>query len=306
MQPIRYLGHHQIDRKKWDNCILQAANSLPYAFSWYLDIVSPEWEALVAGNYEAVMPLTRKTKYTIAYLYKPLWAQQLGVFSGQMPNAETVNHFLQAIPSRFRLVQYTLNEANGTQITVLPHTERVNHLLPLNQPYRQLYSAFNQNTRRNLKKALQQPYTLHNNIAPPEIIDLYRNTAGKKLPQIQPQHYLQMERIIYQSLHRHAGLLYGVYNQANQLHAAAFFLHTGGRIINLFPATSDEGRTGGAMFLLLNHVIQQFAGTSALLDFEGSVSPSVSQFYRGFGAVPVTYCQVQRNTLPLPFKWLKK
>ncbi|OWY20643.1 GNAT family N-acetyltransferase [Sphingobacteriales bacterium UPWRP_1] len=306
MQPIRYLHNRQIDLEKWDNCIVNAANCLPYAFSWYLDIVSPEWEALVAGNYEAVMPLTRKTKYAIAYLHKPLWAQQLGVFSGGLPTAATVNNFLHAIPDCFRLVQYTLNEANGTQITALPYIARVNHLLPLNQPYSLLYRAFNQNTRRSLKKAFQQPYTLHTQIAPAEIIALYRSTAGKKLPQIQPQHYLQIERIMYQSMHHGAGVLYGIYNQANQLHAAAFFLHAGSRIINLFPATSDEGRTGGAMFLLLNHVIQQHAGTHTLLDFEGSTSPSVSQFYRGFGAMPVAYCQVQRNTLPLPFKWLKK
>lgn len=303
---IRYLQNSKIDYQLWDNCIGNSANCLPYSFSWYLDVVSPEWEALVAGNYEAVMPLTPKQKYTITYLAKPLWAQQLGVFAPNMPNAETVNRFVAAIPQHYRYVQYTLNEANGINLQGSIISERQNHLLALSRPYEQLYQAYNQNTRRNLKKALAQNYSLQSNIAPQEIVALYKDTAGVKLPQISPLHYLQIERLMYQSLHHTAGVLYGLYNEANQLHAAAFFLHSPGRIINLFPATSEDGRKSGAMFYLLNHLIRKYAGSNTLLDFEGSTSPTVSQFYRGFGAKPVSYCQIYRNTLPWFLKWLKK
>lgn len=303
---IHYLQNNKIDYELWDKCIANSANCLPYAFSWYLDVVSPEWEALVAGNYEAVMPLTPKQKYTISYLTKPLWAQQLGVFAPNMPDATTVSDFIAAIPGHYRYVQYTLNEANGLNLQGSKISERQNHLLALSRPYEQLYRAYNQNTRRNLKKALAQNYSLQTNIAPTEIIALYKTTSGVKLPQIGPLHYLQIERLMYQSLHQRAGALYGLYNEANQLHAAAFFLHSPGRIINLFPATSEDGRKSGAMFYLLNYIIQKYAGSSTLLDFEGSTSPTVSQFYRGFGAKPVVYGQIYRNTLPWFLKWLKK
>ena len=54
---IRHLRHNEINYSLWDKCITNAKNSLVYASTWYLDVVSPDWEALVAGNYEYIMPL---------------------------------------------------------------------------------------------------------------------------------------------------------------------------------------------------------------------------------------------------------
>ena len=42
---IQYLEHNQIDKKKWDATVEECGNI--YAYSWYLDIVHPGWEALV-------------------------------------------------------------------------------------------------------------------------------------------------------------------------------------------------------------------------------------------------------------------
>ncbi len=308
MKPIHYLTNSQIDYQRWDWCIANAANSLPYAYSWYLDAVSPNWEALVVGDYETVMPLTWKQKYAIPYLFKPLWAQQLGVFGAALPDAGMVIRFIEAIPPRFKYLIYTLNEANQVPASLsnITSTERTNHLLSLHLPYEQLYRGYNQNTRRNLKTAQAQGYFLQGNIAPKEVIDLYRMTAGVKLTGITTPHYQEMERLMYQSIHHQAGILYGVYDAANQLHAAGFFLLTPARIINLFPATHPQGRQTGAMYYLLNSLIEQNALTNKVFDFEGSTSPTVSQFYRGFGATPVPYCQITRNTLPWPLHYFKK
>ena len=78
---IKYLKHNQIDKQKWDSAIENAENGLVYALSWYLDIVSPNWDALVVGDYEQVMPVTHKRKYGIKYLIQPPFCQQLGFFS---------------------------------------------------------------------------------------------------------------------------------------------------------------------------------------------------------------------------------
>ena len=44
---IAYLTHDQIDKSRWDDCIAHAVNGMAYAWSWYLDVVHPGWEALV-------------------------------------------------------------------------------------------------------------------------------------------------------------------------------------------------------------------------------------------------------------------
>ncbi len=68
MLPIIYLKNDEIDVVKWDLCIAKAANALPYAYSWYLDIVAPSWDALIYGDYEVVMPLANKTRFWQSYI----------------------------------------------------------------------------------------------------------------------------------------------------------------------------------------------------------------------------------------------
>ena len=51
---IKFVLHKDVDTDKWDECIKKSVNALPYAFSWYLDIVAEYWDALVLNDYEAV------------------------------------------------------------------------------------------------------------------------------------------------------------------------------------------------------------------------------------------------------------
>ena len=44
---IRYVKHNDIDFKKWDKCITKAINGSVYGYSWFLDIVAKEWDALL-------------------------------------------------------------------------------------------------------------------------------------------------------------------------------------------------------------------------------------------------------------------
>ncbi|TAE87084.1 MAG: hypothetical protein EAY81_04625, partial [Bacteroidetes bacterium] len=107
---IKYLSHQEIDKIKWDDCIAQSNNELIYAYSWYLDIVAPGWEALVLNDYEVVMPLPTTTKY-LNVIYQPFFAQQLGIFNTQNLKHFTVSDFIKAIPAKFKYINICLNES---------------------------------------------------------------------------------------------------------------------------------------------------------------------------------------------------
>jgi hypothetical protein len=77
---IQYLSNQQIDKTKWDHCIDNAGNGLIYAYSFYLDNMAKNWDALVLNDYEAVMPLTWNKKYGIHYLYQPFFDGSIGSF----------------------------------------------------------------------------------------------------------------------------------------------------------------------------------------------------------------------------------
>ena len=84
MPAIQYLKRSGIDTAKWNACIDAASNGLIYGYSFYLDTMSKHWDALVMGDYTAVMPLTWKSKYGIHYLYQPFFAASLGVFGNDL------------------------------------------------------------------------------------------------------------------------------------------------------------------------------------------------------------------------------
>jgi len=68
---IKYLKHTEINYAAWDACVKQSPNALLYAYSWFLDMAADQWDALVYGNYDAVMPLPWRKKWGIQYLYQP-------------------------------------------------------------------------------------------------------------------------------------------------------------------------------------------------------------------------------------------
>src|SRR5690606_37843651 len=78
---IQRLTRHEIDTKRWEECIAFSPNGMVNVMPWYLDIVAPNWNALVYNDYEAVMVFPIKNKWGISFLYNPNFVRQLGIFS---------------------------------------------------------------------------------------------------------------------------------------------------------------------------------------------------------------------------------
>ncbi len=130
---ISFFNNNEIDREQWDNCIKNSPGVKPYAYSWYLDIMAPGWQALVDDYYESVFPLPGFEKYGIRYITTPIFLQQLGVFSPDKPADIFLNEFLDFLPGFYRLIDLCVGEAscvNGFKIT-----EKTNYELDLSSPY---------------------------------------------------------------------------------------------------------------------------------------------------------------------------
>ncbi|NOX85863.1 MAG: hypothetical protein GXO86_07860 [Chlorobi bacterium] len=297
---IRYIKNSGIDNKKWDNCIKKSVNGNPYALSWYLDIIHGEWEALVEGDYERVMPLTGKKKYGIWYLYQPYFAQQLGVFSTEKLNPETVKNFLRAIPPQYRYVDINLNSFNKIEGEEYEIIYNSNYMLDLIHDYEKISVAYSKNTKRNLKKSRLHRLSMMKGVKPEELIRLFRENRGRTLKKWGEIQYRHLGRLMYSSIYKGKGVIYGVYDERNQLCAGAFFVKSNNRLIFLFSGTSEKGREVAAMTYLIDGVIEEFTPSRLVLDFEGSNNPDLARFYKGFGAKETHYPRLRINKLRFP------
>jgi hypothetical protein len=295
---ICFLEHADIDKRKWDDCMDRSVNGMIYGYTWYLDIVSPGWGGLVEDDYTGVFPLTSKRKFFVNYLCQPFFTQQLGLFTRNHLTGNRVEAFLQAIPDQFRFAEINLNAMNKVDPVRYPGTMRVNLELDLIGSYESLQLNYDQNTRRNLKKALTSGLTIRRKIEPDELITLFRENYGKKEGVLRFNDYDILRKLIYYSLEHTFSIVIGVYMPDGKLCAGVFFLRDRARWIFHFAASNADARQSGAMFLLVDSFIRENAGQALTLDFEGSNDPNVARFYKGFGARESNYYQVRINRLP--------
>lgn len=293
---IRYLKHSQIDYKKWDACIENSGIGLIYGLSWYLDIVNPGWEAIILGDYKAVMPLPVKNKLGIKYIFQPYYTQQLGVFSEDRVDPKTLSEFLKSIGKNYKILDFNLNYTNPLVENSFDFCERVNYELFLNNSYQQVYNQYSSSNKDTLTRAYKKnKLMIQDNLPVKHLIELYRKTSPVKVNEFQVQ---ILEKIHSKAISEGICKTYGLYNHENNLVAASSFMHFQHRILFFTSVSSEEGKKNRAMFQMLDFIIKENAGKDLILDFEGSNIPSIARFFAGFGPQQKNYYGIKRVPIP--------
>lgn len=282
---ILYLKHGDIDKELWDSIISNSSASLPYAFSWYLDVVSPEWEALVTAGYEYIMPLPVKRKFLIKYLIQPWWVQQLGVFSSDNRiTSEVVRAFVERIP--YLLYDFNMNYLNyGCSERI-----RMNMLIECVEPIGTVRSRYSKNAVRNLEKAKSVGLDI-DEISVDEFMKLW---FSENVDKSEAQRF-KLFQLVRTSMENNGGVLLGV-KRNGRLIAGLFGIRTRDRFTYLAPVSDREGKDCRAMFLLVDYILENICCNHGLIfDCEGSMIDGVARFYKGFGAQDEIYYRISRG-----------
>lgn len=294
---IRYLKHNEINREKWDQCIRNACFETIYPYSWYLDLVSPGWEGLVRGDYDAVFPLTWKEKFGITYLVQPVLTQQLGVFAKEKSSDLVVRSFLDNIPSKFKHIDISLNSSNEMNNKEFKILRRINYELNLNLNIDPIRSGYSTNTKRNIQKSLQNQLKIRK-IDIEDYISLRQESDRKNF---NTEHYQWLNNLFTGIIDQGSGELIGaLYN--DKLCAAILWVSSKTRLIYLNAVSNKVGKEKRAMFLMVDEYIGKNAGKDLVIDFEGSMIPGVARFFEGFGAKPEKYTRIRKSSFPFTLK----
>ena len=277
---ICFFKQGDIDREKYDQCVLSAANGVIYAMSWYLDAVAPDWSLLATPDYSFVMPLPRKQKFGIPYLLQPLMCQQLGIFSEETILEKTYRQFIKKIPAAYCILQ--LNSGNLFAQKEL----RSNCVLDIRPDYESIRSRYHNNTRADLKKSAKADLLIDHQTDYPAILEFAKQQSPYYTGKV-----LDIATRLAEKAHEKDSLLARCVRDkaSSELVSAVLFFRWKNRLYYLLPVSSAEGKKTSAMRFLLDRFIAEFAGKAYWIDFEGSVLPSVAQFYRNFGAVMEWY-----------------
>lgn len=318
---FRYVRPAELNRPQWDALIEAAPNGMIYALTWYLDSVSPGWEALVkeeAGRYVAVLPLPVRRKLGFNYVQQPLLTQQLGLFYvPQVPPTDADWQQIGALLRRhFRYItRYAFNTGNAEALDLggpgsafAPFTGAVatNYHLSLRPPYAELRAGYSPNRRWRLNQAQRRGWCLEPSTDIERLIALFReNTAGKMYGGVNEEAYRAL-RAVYAAASR-AGLatLWQARPPGGEVGAMILLLRFRRQLIYLFSAADAAGKKAGGISLLLDAVVQAHAGQDLRLDFEAPADKDVVHFYRSFGPAPVPFGTIALNRLPWPVRQLR-
>jgi len=304
---IKWLDKADIESAAWNKCVSESSLNLPYAFTWYLDSVCENYGGLVLNDYEAVMPLPFRSKMGIKYVFQPFFTQpfftqQLGIYSSIDISPEMQKEFLESIPSSFRYIDVHFNEQNYIDENSdfsMRHTSHLN----LDSDYESISKGYNSNTKRNIKKASKNKIEYIDSAD--ELIKIFSEQKPKSRTGLSDKDYDTLRKIIFGSMHRKMGKV-AVLKIENEVAAGVFYLKMERRLIWLFPVLNQKFKNQLPLFSLTDQIIRAYSGEDLILDFEGSMIPSVQRIYDGFGAEKISYGHYKVNRLPWYLKWMKR
>lgn len=285
---INYRKRNEINEKRWNALIEKHATGLPYAYTWYLDIVCPDWSAFVYGDYEAVMPLPMAQKFVVNYVYQPNYCQQLGVFA-LSDDVQLFDAFYTALRKKFWFFHVQQNPVFPSGKDLPGFKEKTNLTLLLQPSYAEIQQQYSESTKRNVNrgKKLSLIYSV-DEMSTRRFVEVYSaNTIGVPKTKI-------TELIKTLSAQGMLSLL-SVKSEFLEVLAADVVIKTPTRLVHLIPVTTPNGRTQGAMHFLIDQLIQQYAGTDRVLDFEGSSVENIARFYKSFGAIEENFFDIRKR-----------
>ncbi|MBK8660029.1 MAG: GNAT family N-acetyltransferase [Bacteroidetes bacterium] len=296
MSDIRFLQRKQIDDARWNSCIAQSHPALPYALSFYLDAVAENWGAVVAGDYETVLPLVWMSKLGVKLLYQPYYCQQLGLFGAQ---AKDRNRQLALLSEATKhvYVNIQLNSTSTVAASDFKLKPRKNLLLHLLPDYSILLSKFSQNHGRNIARAQRSGYTFTENLELKAFEAFYLKNINRKVEHFKPKHEQLFKRLMVALTTHRMSRIFAALNKEGMPVAAVFVVPFQGRLCAIVNTSNAEGKKNGASHFVFSEVIKHYAGQNLWLDFEGSSVAGIARFYEGFGAQTETYWQLKTNWL---------
>ncbi|MBS1548933.1 MAG: hypothetical protein JSS94_03580 [Bacteroidetes bacterium] len=273
IQKIPYLS---IDFQEYNRCVQHSCQKKYSATSEFLDACAgkKQWEILVYGNYEAVMPIPFRKKMGLKWVVHPKLCQQLGVFSTQ--DDQKLNQaFLDFLNKNYRVLYYGFNEFNQFE---QPLSRRKNYIIP-KQNYQDAFKQYSPKRKRKLR--LDEEVAQNSEKRSVQDVALIEDFIRKNSKGAHHPKDVEEFISIYISLFQKKKLIfYGFFYHEKLVNLLAIHLSEDSvALLGTFNEKEYIKLNGSSV--LVDTVIRDFVQEKDF-DFEGSEVPSIEEFFRGY------------------------
>lgn len=300
---IKFVQRNDLDDEKYNRCVKESHQALLYAYSWYLDCIVDNWGVLVLNDYEAVMPIPLRKKYTIEYVYPPLWILQLGIFSKNENALEL--EFLTELKKRFKFIELRLNTGNTSKDLSNVYSMSQFQTLDLQLSYEEIFDLYKSDRKKDLKKATKYDLVECWGDTPEKLIKLFKENVGARVSNIKEKDYQNLRALIEVCVEKRVGEILSIYGAKDELVASAFFIKNREEVTILCSSTDFSNRKNGANTFLIDRAIYKYQTQFKTFNFGGSSIDSIATYFLSFKGVTKKYPFVRENNLPWFLKVFK-
>ncbi len=292
---INHYHNKDIDLNRWDKCIQNAINPAVYPLSWYMHIVSPDWEGLFSDDYKTILPLPIVKKYGRQFVIQPEFTWQLGVYSTESLNPEVIGKLLSHIPSKYRIGSYHLNKFNVIEsgsyaVYPLQTTE-----LQLISNYDKIHAEYKSSLHTRMEQARKNKVSVVKSITNHDFVNFAYTFDHFNTHRLNPARLIMLRQIVSNAIRYRMGEIYGAYTKENNLCAAIFLIHYRGRSTIHYAVSDKDGIESGALYTMIDNVIITHSGKSIILSVDDPFNSNLSDLLKYFGAKSYTFAKIKKK-----------
>ncbi|HNQ12036.1 MAG TPA: GNAT family N-acetyltransferase [Bacteroidia bacterium] len=290
---MNLIHNENINRSRWDQCILESKNASIFSESIYLDSLNTNWKGLIHGDYKAVMPVPEQSKFGYSYLSQPIFSRYISIHSKEDidPNPFYTTLFKTYRTFDIQVEQRPIEIPINTKIS-----ERHYQAISFKDRSIDLISTFSENHVRNIKKSKRLSHrTINGSLE--SVMNLFKSSAFNQIKELQSDHLNVLENLMKQLQQKQKAEFWEVVDLEGNVCAAACFIISGKCVTYLKGGSSDQGKKSGSMHLLMYDAIQYYKDKYDCFDFGGSSVKGVAQFFKGFGADDFVYLRLQNKSI---------
>lgn len=284
---IEVIVSSKIDQHKWDRCVENSSQGNVYGLYASISKACDTWLGIIYNDYEAVLALPLKKKLGLSYSWHPQFMGPLGVFGN---DKKAITEIFRELSSHsWWIKMYYWQERKPAKFIV---KERLYQQLSLHEGIDVIRKNYNDNTKRNIKKATKAELLIKDVKDVQLVLDTFKENKGVEIDNIDEKSYQLLKKLMMHWQKSKLGYITGVYDQ-DELMAIGYFLEWKDTVIYYKGAVTQLGKEFGAMHYLIDHEIKNSVLKYKTFDFGGSNTSSVARFYKGFGGTDHRYYEYE-------------
>ena len=279
---LTFVPFEEIDKRKWNGTVYSAPNGNISGYYWFLKSVLKEWDALVEGDYQSVMPLMRyePSAFQMEMLY------ELGPYTVNAHTNGRMQAFYEAWKEHSGIFSYPFNHAISRVILEKNDSFIASYglsYIELRESYERFAERYSQDIKSLLNAAYITDYIFGGQEKPEEIL---------KQEKLSNENKNILYRLMYNAIQRGSGWHAKVSHQNKTDSADSFYISDHRSIRMLYKSNQNDptcwailqdtffkGNTGRPMKLYLpNSEKDQWGGNQQnIAIFHNKKDPSITR-----------------------------